>query len=134
MSDVRVAIEAADKEFMAAFNRGDAAGVAALYTDQARLLPPNFEMMKGRQAIQAFWQGAMDMGCKEVVLETVELEGHKGLACEIGKYTLTLQPPGVETVTDRGKYLVVWKQEEGTWKLDIDIWNTSLHAESEPYR
>ena len=128
MSDIRAAIEAANRDFESAFNRGDAAGVAALYTDQARLLPPNMGMMQGKEAVQAFWQGAMDMGCKKVVLETVELEGHKGLACEIGKYTLTIQPASGDTVTDRGKYLVVWKQEEDAWKLDIDIWNTSIPA------
>ena len=68
------------------------------------------------------------MGIKEVVLEIVEVVERGDMASEIGKYTLTIQPPGGETVTDRGKYLVVWKQEEGAWKIDIDIWNSSLPA------
>ena len=37
----RAAIEAANRKFVEAFNRGDAAAVAALYVDDAKLLPPN---------------------------------------------------------------------------------------------
>ena len=38
-SDVRSRIESANKEFMAAFKRGDAAAIATLYTGQGQLLP-----------------------------------------------------------------------------------------------
>lgn len=122
---IRTAIETANKKFLAAFNRGDAAGVAACYTADARLLPPELEMMKGRQAIQSFWQGAMDSGVKKAELETVEVEAREDMAYEIGKYTLTIQPPEGEAITARGKYLVVWKHQAGTWKLDFDIWNST---------
>ena len=126
MSDVRAAIEAADKAFMEAINRGDVAEAALIYTADARVLPPNVEILHGRQAALEFWQGAINMGVKEVVLEIVEVVEGGEMASEIGKYTLTIQPPAGEAITDRGKYLVVWKQEEGTWKIDIDIWNSSL--------
>ena len=53
-----------------------AAGVAALYTEQGQLLPPNADFMIGRQAIQAFWQGAMDMGIATAKIEILEVEGH----------------------------------------------------------
>jgi ketosteroid isomerase-like protein len=29
-------------------------------------------------------------------------------------------------VVDRGKYIVIWKREQGQWKLHRDIWNTSM--------
>ena len=128
MSDVRAAIEAANREFVAAFNRGDAASIAALYMEEGKILPPNMEMMQGKAAVQAFWQGAMDMGCKEATLETVELEEQGAAAIEIGKYTLKIQLPDGGIFMDNGKYLVVWKQEGGAWKLDQDIWNSSLPA------
>jgi uncharacterized protein (TIGR02246 family) len=38
----------------AAFNRGDASAVAAMYTEDAFVLPPGAEMVKGRAAIEAF--------------------------------------------------------------------------------
>lgn len=111
------------------FNRGDIAAAMAVYTEEARILPPNTDMIKGKQAIQLFWQGALDMGVKEAILETVELMTMgEDTACEIGRYTLKIQPKGGETITDLGKYVVVWKLQDGSWNWDIDIWNSNLPA------
>ena len=125
MEKVREAITSANRNFMDAFRRGDAAGIAELYTSEAKLLPPDSQMMSGREAIQSFWQGAMDMGIKEAELETVEVEAEGNLACEIGRFSLTVQPEGGEGTTLTGKYVVVWKNQGGTWKLHADIWNTN---------
>ena len=125
MTEIRDTIQAEDEKFMAAFDKGDPAGVAALYTDNGQLLPANSDFITGKQAIQDFWQGAMDMGIKKVKLEPIEVEGHSDTAYEVGKYTL--QGEG-DQVLDSGKYMVIWKQEEGQWKLHRDIWTTSLPA------
>jgi len=124
-TDVRGAIAAANQEFVAAFTRGDAAGIATLYTKDGQALPPNNEFVAGKQAIQAFWQGAMNMGIKAAKLETVEVEDRGDIAYEVGKYTL--QGDGGQEI-DTGKYVVVWKQEAGQWKLHRDIWNSSRPA------
>jgi ketosteroid isomerase-like protein len=67
----------------------------------------------------------MDMGLKEAVLETLELEAHGDTAHEVGRYEL--KAAGGQ-VADAGKYLVIWKQESGTWKIHRDIWTTSRPA------
>jgi uncharacterized protein (TIGR02246 family) len=128
MDAVRNAILAANEEFMAAFERGDAAGIAAMYTTDGKLLPPNSPMLRGTQAIRTFWQGAKEAGGKTTKLETLEVETRDDLAIEVGRYTLTLQPKSGGSVTDKGKYLVVWKNDHGAWKLQIDIWNTDTPA------
>jgi ketosteroid isomerase-like protein len=110
---------------MEAFGRGDAAGVARLYTPSAQLLPAHSDFVEGIAAIQRFWQGAMDMGLKEAVLESLEVEGYGETAHEMGRYTLKT---GTGEVADSGKYLVIWKQEGGAWKLHRDIWTTSRPA------
>ena len=124
-TEVRDAIAAADENFMATFSQGDAAGLAAFYTEKGQLLPPNSDFVTGRQAIQAFWQGAMDMGIKSVKLEIVEVEGHGDTAIEVGKYTL--QGLGRKPL-DTGKYIVIWKQVDRRWKLHRDIFNSSMPA------
>jgi len=121
-ADARSTIAAANQSFMAMFGAGDAAGMAQAYTANGLLLPPQSDFVTGTAAIQAFWQGAMDMGLKDVKLETAELEMHGDTAIEVGKYTLYLEGG---QVADAGKYLVVWKNEGGTWKLHRDIWNSS---------
>lgn len=122
---VREAIAAANDDFMAAFNRGDAAALAALYTENGQLLPPNSDFVRGRQAIQAFWQGAMDMGIRAANLEIVEAERHGDVVVEVSNYTL-LGDAGMEL--DHGKYIVIWQKEDGDWKLHRDIFNTSVPA------
>ena len=120
-------ISATNNAFMEAFGKGDAAALANLYTKAGSLLPPNSEVIEGVEAIRGFWKAAMDMGIKGAKLETVDLEVYQGAACEVGNYTLT----GAKgEVMDRGKYIVVWKDEGGKWKLHRDIWNSSLPAPS----
>jgi len=128
MSNVRAAIEAANKKLMAAVKRGDVTEVAHIYSSDVSVLPPYMAMLKGRQAAQAIWQGGIEMGIKEVSLETAEVTEGGDVACEIGRYTHIIQPSGGETITDKGKYVVIWKQEEGSWKIDTEIWNSSLPA------
>src|SRR6266545_522596 len=60
--DIKAEIDSANAKFVAAFNKGDGAGVAQFYTDRAVALPPGAPMAKGRTAIQGFWQGAIQAG------------------------------------------------------------------------
>ena len=125
-TDVQGAIAAGNRRFVEAFKRGDAAGVAALYTRDAQLLPPNSDFVSGGDRIRAFWQGAMQMGIRQAQLQTVSLETQGDLAIELGRYTLLLEGG---QVADSGKYLVVWKAEGGSWKLHRDVWNTNRPAQ-----
>src|SRR5688572_19685210 len=54
------AIQQLDDRFAEAFNTGDMAAVAAMYTEDAVVLPPGAEMIRGRDNIQALWQGAAE--------------------------------------------------------------------------
>jgi uncharacterized protein (TIGR02246 family) len=124
-TEVRRAIEAANAEFMSLFGRGDAAGMAAGYTRDGQVLPPNSDVVTGKQAIQAFWQVPMDAGVKGLKLETIEADEHGPTAYEVGRFTLS---DASGQMVDSGKYVVIWKQEEGRWKLHRDIFNSSRPA------
>jgi len=124
-TDVYDAIVAADETFMSTFSQGNAAGIANLYTEDGQFLPPNGGFVSGRQAIQDTFQSFMDMGVKEIKLEALEVEGYGNAASEVGKYTL--KGEGGQ-VMDEGKFVVIWKQEAGQWKLHRDIINTSIPA------
>ena len=119
----KAAIPEANRAFAEAFARQEAAGATALYTDDGEILPPNTETIRGTSAIQAFWERLMAMGVKIAALESVEIEATGPFACEVGRYTLR----GAEAqVLDRGKYIVIWENEHGQWKLHRDIWKSSL--------
>ena len=118
----KATIEKLNDVWTAAFNRGDAAAVAALYTEDAYVLPPGSAMVKGRAGIEAFWrQAAQQMS--DAKLTTVDvLPLGRSAAREIGTVTLkTKSQPPQEVV---GKYVVVWRKVGRDWKLATDIWNT----------
>ena len=96
---------------------GTYAALAALYTTDAQVLPPNGEPITGRAAIQKFWQGVMDSGVKGAKLTTVEAAAAGDMAHEVGTYELS----GADgKVLDSGKYIVIWKRDGGQWKLQVD--------------
>ena len=122
---IRDEIRHANDTFEASFARGDAAAIAGLYTSTGSLLPTGMNTIQGAAGIQAFWQGAMQLGVKQVKLKTRDVEELEDTAIELGTYTL-FDDGGQQM--DQGKYLVVWKEEAGHWKLHQDIWNTNLPA------
>ena len=125
----RMAIEEANMKFGEAVRQDDAAALAALYTDDAILLPPDSEMIKGKQGIEAFWSGGLQMGIKDAVLTIVDVFGSGDLVYEVSNFTLTIQPEGQEPIEQKGKYVVVWKQTaDGLWKMQVDIFNYKLPA------
>lgn len=126
---IRQAIGAVNAKFGEAVRKGDSAAIGALYTENAKLLPPNGEMIQGRDGIQAFWSGGIKMGIKDAILTTVEIVGTGNLVSEVGTYDLAIQPEGQGVIKDAGKYVVIWKKtaKEG-WRLLVDIWNTSRPA------
>jgi uncharacterized protein (TIGR02246 family) len=109
--------------WVAAFNKGDAQAVAAMYAEDAYVLPPGSDIVKGRAAIEAFWrQAAQQMtDAKLTTLDVLPLG--RNAAREIGTVSLkTKSQPPQEIV---GKYAVVWRKIDGRWKLATDIWNTN---------
>jgi uncharacterized protein (TIGR02246 family) len=114
------------REWEAAFKRGDMATLASLYAEEAKLMPPGSEMLRGRQAIEQFWRAAQEqIGIKEIRLDVQEVEAGVDYGYEVGRATLRIEPQNGQAMTDTMKYLVAWKREtDGAWQLAADIWNS----------
>jgi uncharacterized protein (TIGR02246 family) len=117
--EIRDAVEAGNRAFVAAFLRGDSKAVAELYTEDAQVIAPGAPVAEGRAAIQAAWQKVIDSGVKNVSLNTEDVESAGDLAYETGIVKLV----GSDGATSSARYLVVWKRAGSDWKLHRDIWN-----------
>lgn len=115
------AITAVNRQFEAAARSQDLEALAALYTADAMVLPPDGPFVKGRADIKQMWGSvAQQLGLKDVRLRTVSFEHEGNLGHEVGEATLM-----VATGTVVAKYVVVWKSSDGQWRLHRDIWNAA---------
>jgi ketosteroid isomerase-like protein len=118
------AIARARGDFVEALRVGDATAASAVYAADATLLAPSAEVFAGRAAIAAFWRAGLDAGIAGIELEELTIAGGEGVAWEIGRYTLHIEPADGRPVVDRGKYLVVHElQEDGLWSWAVEMFN-----------
>jgi uncharacterized protein (TIGR02246 family) len=114
-----------------AFHEGvanqDAAALATLYDEQSgRFLPPNMEPCEGREAIRAAMQQLFDMGARSLDIEPIDVREAGDLTIEYGRYTLGIEPPGADPITDVGKYVVVHEaQPDGSTRIILDCFNSN---------
>lgn len=118
-----VAIRAQTTSWGKAYNGGDAKGVAALYAEDALLLPPGASGVSGRAAIlQYFTKDIADSKAAGAVfaLDPKTDVGVSGnMAWESGMYKVTVNGAVVET----GKFLSVSRKRDGKWLYIRDTWN-----------
>jgi ketosteroid isomerase-like protein len=122
-ADVKSTIEANNVKFGMAAAKGDGAALAAMYVADGQVMPAGSDPIKGKEAIQKFWQGALDSGVAGVKLTTVEVFAQGSKATEVGQYQL-LDKSSKEL--DHGKYIVVWQLEGGKWMLLRDMFSTNV--------
>jgi uncharacterized protein (TIGR02246 family) len=123
----RTALHQNDERFATATNARNFATAASLYLEDAAVLPPNGESVQGRQRIQKFLSDFPPIS--DFKLDPVDIDGRGDLAYVRGNYAMTISPPGAPPIHERGKYLEIWrKQEDGSWKMKWDIFNSDLAA------
>ena len=119
------------QEFAAAFNAKDAAKVAAFYTEDAVLMPPNRPMVKGRANIEADYKRVFGEGVTNLQLRPMESVIAGTQAFEAGTSSVTVKGGGSSmllsgvggsgaAVTEQGKYVVVYKRVGADWKIAYD--------------
>jgi uncharacterized protein (TIGR02246 family) len=102
----------------------DAGALASLYAEDGKFLPPGMEPCEGPAEVQAAMQQLLDMGASSLDVEPLEVREAGDLTVEYGRYTLGIEPPGAEAITQVGKYVVVHEtQADGSTKIAFDIFN-----------
>ena len=119
--------EVRDK-YVAAFNAGDAAGVAALFAEDAVSMPDHHVALAGRAAIESYMRDTFAQYTTNITVTPGETEVMGDIAHEHGSFTTTITPKaGGSAMTDTGKYLVILKRgSDGQWLIHHDIDNTNV--------
>jgi uncharacterized protein (TIGR02246 family) len=96
------------------YNKGDAAGVATLYAEDAYYLTQHFitGILHGRARIQAYVQRGVDAGYQVDSIEVISLDCSGDFAYTVGQYKST--NAGRKAL---GVNIVVLKKIEGKWLI-----------------
>ena len=127
INKARVHIEKQNKKYMKFYNNGDASGVAELHSDDALVMPPNIDMVRGKMSIIKAISNEISAGATDLVFKTLNMYGNEEFVTEVGRYSLNVKNKGEIVMSDSGKYIVLWEQvSKNNWLMKADIWNSDL--------
>ena len=118
LANAKKEIEAANREVSEFMAKGDSAGLASCYGTEGILLLNNMPAVKGKENLTKIWGGFINAGIGAIELNTTEVWGDENFITEEGTFVLKAKD---STQLDKGKYLVLWKKENGKWRFHRDI-------------
>jgi uncharacterized protein (TIGR02246 family) len=112
-------------ELLAAVNASDHRRLVALWADDGVLMPPNHAAVHGRSALDAYFRARFAGTRFRFSFTSSDIQIAGDVAFEWLAYATMAWPAGGgEAVEDTGKGLHVYRrQPDGSWKLELDIWN-----------
>ncbi len=117
------AIIKASNIFSKALMAKDVDGIMAVYTTDARIFPTNREILGGED-LKNYWTPREESPTTihhKITSEHIKFFGD--YAHDYGYYEGKSKHKDGSVSEWKGKYVVVWKKEEGSWKMLLDIWN-----------
>ena len=125
-----VKIQQLARQFSAAFMRGDAAAMADIYTSDGVIFPEQSEWITGREGIQRYFTLPPGRKITRHVLTPSRIVVDGQHAYDYGTYEIAGERDGTAWGPVRGKYVVVWRRHQDSWRMQLDIWNSSEKPKS----
>jgi uncharacterized protein (TIGR02246 family) len=119
--DATAAITAASEAMEAAWNARDWEAVAAMYVEDAVVMPMNVQALAGSEAIHGFFSSTPEGWSLD--LQTSEVFAVEGAALEVGNWAMSTTDG--EHV-DHGNYMAAWTWTDDGWKMARDMWNSNM--------
>lgn len=123
------AVRESEIEASNALGAKDLERLVSFYADDASLFFPNTLIVTGKDAIRQTWKTVLAIPSFAMSFQIVKVEVSRSgdLAYGHGTYTRTWNDAAGKPVTDKGKYVIVYKkQPDGKWKVVADIGNSDL--------
>jgi len=129
LEKAKAALAQAHQKFSDIISKGDSVGYASMYHSQGAVYAPNMEPISGKDNLTHFANASFKMGIGGVTLQTTEVWGDPVDVVICGTYEV-LGKDGKSL--DKGKYIEIWKDENGELKMYRDIWNSSMPMPAPP--
>jgi ketosteroid isomerase-like protein len=123
LSEAKEIIQEKTKLFTEAHLTKDTAYLNNSFSEDARIFPPNAEKVTGQKAIAQLNLDWVNYGIYEFTEVSTAFYGNEDYLVDEGTYYLRYGP---ENTIDKGKYINIWKNVNGEWKIYSNIWNTNL--------
>jgi len=120
-------IDAIYKSFSEAYRTLDTEKVANLYAESAAYLPPDDDILQGREAIRPTFKSFFEWVKKEgrtmtISFQIFQRKADTNLAFDVGIYTIRQFKDGKQIGTEgKGKFVVVAvREKDGKWRFQVD--------------
>lgn len=111
--------QAAADGWVAAFNSGDVAGLALMYSPEAKILPPDEAIISGYGAIEEYWK-SFNPGNVRIEISEVETMKLGDYWFREGTYAGLDPAEGEPRV---GKFIELWTKVESAWFIHRQMWS-----------
>jgi len=133
-ADTRATDEAAlrkldDEWSKSAGSSRDVEKTVSYYSDDAVVMPPNIPTLSGKEPIRGLWKSMLESPSFSGGWQATKVEVARSgdLAYVSGNYEFKETDAGGKPITDKGKYLEIWKKHaDGSWKCVADMFNSDL--------
>jgi ketosteroid isomerase-like protein len=126
--DVQTQLRNLSQDFATSFNTGNYDHAATLFAGDGVFMAPQYEGAYGQKLVERLLRQMGETGYSNLRVETTRVDHSGDMAMEIGRFTISLHKSDGKLVTERGKYVKVWKRM-GSWLIMADCWSrTSLAA------
>lgn len=86
-------------------------------------MPAGVPKITGMDNIIAYFKAPGDAVPYSVTVRAEEVFGHEDNVIETGVYELT---DAGGKCFEKGKFVVIWRKEDGLWKIHREIWTSDL--------
>lgn len=125
--DVESLLRDLTQDFATSFNIGNYDQAAGMFAADGVLMAPVYEGAYGQKTVERLLRQLGDVGYRDLRMETTRIDHSGDMAMELGRFSITLHKADGASVTERGKYVKVWKRL-GAWLIMADCWSRTSQA------
>ena len=122
--DAKSTVARINEAWLAPYKAGDVDRLAALYTEDAMVMPAGREPLQGREAIRNFFaEDFKYFPQRSMKLKSIRVEASGSVLVDSGEYRYDGIDSEGKALHITGNYNTVLKKVNGKWHTATEIWN-----------